>query len=148
MLFRSTYTGSLVSNIVSSNTNALSGLSITSNLTAGNVTVNAASYLLINSGVTLSAQGNVSNAGTFMTNAGTATLAMIGSASQTISGAGVFSVGGTAGRILNLTINNTSGANPAVSMNVSLAIVTGLNLTTGILGGTGTLTIEIGRAHV
>ena len=39
-----------------------------------------------------------------------------------------------------LTINNTSGANPAVLLNQSFALQTGLNLYNGILGGTGTLT--------
>jgi hypothetical protein len=55
---------------------------------------------------------------------------------QTISGTGVFT-DGTVGRILSLTIDNTSGASPAVDLQCDLAIATNnafLTLTNGEFG--------------
>src|SRR5438445_7315752 len=68
---------------------------------------------------------------------------MAGSALQTISGSGIWALtSGNAGTgvFTGLGINNTSGLNPAVQVNQNIALQNLLNLTTGILGGSGTLT--------
>src|SRR6185436_17791272 len=75
-----------------------------------------------------------------------------GTTQQTISGSGVWSMTNNntlttisgIGRFPGLTVNNTSGANPAIFINQSFALQNVLNLTNGIVGGTGTLTLGDG----
>ena len=142
-----TYTGSIISNYVCANTSSTTYNTIASALTVGNLTVNASCFMQVNSGNTLSITKDFVNNGTFITSTTTSVVSMIGSVAQTISGSGTFTAG-SAGRIYNLTINNTSGSNPAVNLNLNVAIANGLNLTTGILGGTGTLTIGVAATSV
>ena len=64
-------------------------------------------------------------------------LSFVGTSQQSVSGSGIY----TNNRIRGLTINNTSGASPAVNLNQSFAVATNLSLTSGSLGGSGTLTL-------
>jgi hypothetical protein len=137
-------------------------LSAPSNLTLGTVTINNPSgtnrntrinasvsvvcnvnALVVTAGIfslngnTLTATGDITNDGTINGDLAGSALGFIGGAQQTVSGVGAY----TNGRIRGLTINNTSGSSPAVSLNQSLAVTTALNLTSGSLGGSGTLTI-------
>jgi hypothetical protein len=113
----------------------------------GNITINAgtANDLQFN-GRSIYTRGNIVNNGIFTTSGAGSSLYMNGTTSQTISGSGVFT-DGTAGRILNLTINNTSGANPAVDLQNNLAIATNggsLTLTNGVLGSSNGSTMTFG----
>jgi hypothetical protein len=137
-------------------------LSAPSNLTLGNIVINNPSgtnrNTRINSSVsaicnvsavniiagtfnlngnTLSATGDITNDGTINGDSIGSILSFVGGSQQTVSGTG----GYTNSRIRGLTVNNTSGSNPAVNLNQSFAVTTALNLTTGSLGGIGTLTL-------
>ncbi len=103
----------------------------------GNLTVNNGSLVFNNNNVTV--RGNVVNAatGTINTTTANSTLTMNGTSAQTISGTGAWTTG-TAGRLLNLTINNASG----VTLTPALTIQTVLRLTDGPLTATA-LTIGI-----
>jgi hypothetical protein len=94
---------------------------------------------------TLSLNGNLVNDGTFTSTTANSTLAMTGTAQQTISGSGTYT-DGTAGRLLNFAINNSSGANPAVDLQNNLTIETGLTLSSGSLNtsGAGAITLGVG----
>jgi len=109
----------------------------------GNLTVTAGTLNL--NGQTLTVGRDVTNNATINSTTAASTLALNGTLAQIISGAGVWTTG-TVGRLMNLTINNTSGANPAVNLNTNLALQSGITLTNGILGGTGNLTLGIGAA--
>ncbi len=136
-----TITGALINQISSSNTNAASGAQMGGAITVNYLNVIASGYFNLN-GQTLSVKNDVTNSGTIISTTASSALNMNGSVAQTISGGGSWTTG-TAGRLLNLTVNNNSGSNPAVNLNVNVAVQTALNLTTGILGGSGTLTIGI-----
>jgi hypothetical protein len=65
---------------------------------------------------------------------------MNGTLAQTISGSGTW-IGNVTGALSGLTINNAAG----VAMNSSFALQNSLTLTSGILSGTGTLTLGVGN---
>jgi hypothetical protein len=118
----------------------------------GNLTITntgGSDFRLNNNNLNLS--GDLINNGTFTSSGGAnSILSMVGTAQQTISGTGAFT-DGNAGRLFKLTVNNTSGSNPAVVLQLPVIMgTTGsiLNLTTGSLdsGGTGALTLGIGAA--
>ncbi|HEX3281731.1 MAG TPA: fibronectin type III domain-containing protein, partial [Pyrinomonadaceae bacterium] len=145
--------------------NAITGgfqISAPSNLTLGNIVVNnpsgtirsvrinASSSTICNVSTlnviagtfnlnanTLSANGNIVNDGTINADVPGSVLTLNGSVQQTISGGGNF----TNNRIRTLTISNTSGSSPAVNQSQNFAVTTALNLTSGSLGGAGTLTL-------
>ncbi|MFH0866448.1 MAG: T9SS type A sorting domain-containing protein [Bacteroidota bacterium] len=90
------------------------------------------------SGFVVSVKGDVVNDGTINTTIASSSLTMNGTALQNIGGSGTWTTG-TTGRLLNLVVNNSSGAN----LNIDIAVQTALTLTAGVLGGTGTLTIGV-----
>src|SRR5581483_8966185 len=95
---------------------------------------------IVNNGNIIASGGNTS-----------ALIDMNGVSAQTISGSGLWAqITTNAGnnRFPGLQINNTSGANPAVSLNQNLALQSQLILTKGILGGTGALTEGIGAGTI
>ena len=95
----------------------------------------------------ITSRGNVSNAGTL--NSSTGTLTMAGTVVQDISGLGIWMTASGTGRIYNLTINNTSGATPGVTLSTAVAIQNQLTLTAGILDDGGTnLTIGVPLTNV
>lgn len=85
---------------------------------------------------------SLTNNGTINGDVAGSVLSFNGTVQQTISGTGTF----TNGRIRGLTINNTSGASPAVRLNKYLTITTALTLTNGSLGGDSTLTLGASAA--
>lgn len=98
--------------------------------------------LIINTGATfngffgttgrqLTARANITNAGTFNMGMPGGILVLNGAVAQTISGAGTF------GLIPTLTVNNLLG----VTFNANITVGAALNLTNGILGGTGSVTL-------
>ncbi len=144
-----TYTGSLLSNLVSSETNSSTGLSLSTTINLGSLTVNPGCYLLTGN-FTVNVARDITNNGTIFTSgANTSALFVMNGSSvaQTISGTGVWNqITTNAGtnRFPGLTINNTSGQNPSVNLNQSFALQTAFNLTNGILDGTGTMIYGIG----
>jgi hypothetical protein len=95
-------------------------------------------------GSSLSTTGDIANDGTINADVVGSTLSFTGGSPQTLSGAGGF----INSRVRSLTINNSSGGSPAVNLNQSLAATTALNLTSGSLGGIGTLTLGDSAASV
>lgn len=132
------------------NSNAASGASVTSgNTYFNNVIVNTNRFLQFNSNTTHFIAGNVTNNGTiFCPGANVITaLNFNGTTAQTISGSGTWSLIGTnqgTNRFTTFTINNTSGSSPAVILNQNVALQNALNLFSGELGGSGTLTYGLG----
>jgi hypothetical protein len=123
------YTGSHISNVISSNTHA-SGLNLNLNAanSIGNLTVNSGASLQI-ANVVLNVKGNISNNGTFFTNGANSTtqLNINGTSQQTISGSGSFSQVTTnagAGRFPRLTVDNASG----LVLNQDITLQNALNL--------------------
>lgn len=128
---------------------------ISQNATAKSIEIETGASLTLNDNYTLSLYGNLTNQGTF--NIGTATVAMLGSSLQTISGNNTFS---------NLTIDNSAGvtasSNLTVDGNLNL-LSANANSTTGALKinsgntlylthsakvtGTGDITGNITREH-
>ena len=113
------------------------------------------------SAVSFNVARNITNNGTIYVDvvgtpnyASCAIITLNGTGLQTISGSGVWAMTANntnspiagVGRFPGLTINNTSGLNPAVLITApqSIALQNTLNLTNGILGGTGTLTLGDG----
>jgi hypothetical protein len=88
-------------------------------------------------GNTLSALGDIINDGTINGDSTNSVLSFVGTSQQIVSGGG----GYANGRMRTITINNSSGNTPAVNLNQSFSVSTALNLTTGSLGGIGTLTL-------
>jgi hypothetical protein len=115
------------------NTRINSSVSIICNLNA--LVVTAGTFSL--NGNTLTATGDLTNNGVINGDSTNAVLSFVGGSQQTLSGAGGF----TNSRIRSLTVNNSSGNTPAVNLNQSFAVTTALNLTSGSLGGGGTLTL-------
>ena len=116
-----------------------------------NLTVNSGATLTINATRTLSLNGNLTNNGTITTSG---IMSFDGSSAQTVSGSGLNIYSG-------LTINNSSGATPAVTfsnsgVNVSTTFtmtqgnvnMSGFNLTIGTsAASTGTLSYTAGRIY-
>jgi hypothetical protein len=102
----------------------------------GNLTITSGTFGI--AGNTLNVAGNIINNGIF--NSTTGTLVMNGSSAQSISGTGIWT-GSVNGALSGLTINNASG----VALNTSFALQNSLTLTSGILSGTGTLTLGVGN---
>jgi len=88
-------------------------------------------------GNTLTVAADIANNGTINGDATGATLSFVGTAQQTVSGSGSYANN----RIRTVTVNNSSGASPAINLNQGVAITTALNLTAGSVGGSGTLTL-------
>ncbi len=126
--------GNIVWNCIStqSATGVLTGVATL----AGNLTVTSGTFSL--STFVLNVAGNVVNNGNFGSTTGT--LVMNGTLAQTISGSGTW-IGNVTGALSGLTINNAAG----VAMNSSFALQNSLTLTSGILSGTGTLTLGVGN---
>jgi hypothetical protein len=82
-------------------------------------------------GRTLTLFGDIINNGTLNMNRPSGLISMSGTIAQNIGGTGSFSL------IPTLTVNNTAG----VALNSNITVPVALNLTKGILGGTGTLTL-------
>lgn len=108
-------------------------VSVTCNLSA--LTVTAGTFNL--NGNTLGITGDILNDGTINGDVSGSLLNLVGGLVQTISGSG----GYTNGRIRSVALANTSGGSPAVNQNQNFAVTTALNLNSGSLGGSGTLTI-------
>ena len=136
--FAGTLTGGPFNLTVNNSGGAIATITTTA-LTVAGLTVQSGGNLNLGA-LTLSVKNDVSNNGTITTSTANAVLNMNGTVAQNINGSGteVWTTG-TAGRLLNLTINNATG----VSLNTSFAVQTALTLTAGALGGTGTLTIGI-----
>lgn len=79
----------------------------------------------------LTVRGNISNAGTFNMSMPGGILLLNGITPQTVSGAGTF------GLIPTLTVNNLAG----VVVNTNTTIGAALNLTNGVVSGTGSMTL-------
>lgn len=128
------------------NSNAISGLNLsTANAYINNLIINASDYFQYTGNSNLYVAGSITNNGLlFIPGANTTTnLIFNGNTAQTISGTGIWSQTGTNagnGRFTNFTINNNSGATPAVILNQNIALQNSLYLQLGQLGGTGTLT--------
>lgn len=126
----------------------------TVNASALDITIASGASLTINSGGTLSIYGNFTNNGTFTDNSSTSSgVSFVGTSTQTISGT-------TANTFNNLTLNNTSGSTPAitissnnVTVNSNLVMTTGLTnlsgftITLGTSSSPGTLTYTAGRFY-
>jgi len=109
----------------------------------GNLTINngTANQFVLN-GYMLTAKGNISNSGTFIFDGTSATgLVFSGTTQQTLSGTGTFST-----NINNLTINNTSGANPAVDLQIPVSVSNTLNLASGSMGSLNSSGLTIGKS--
>jgi hypothetical protein len=78
----------------------------------------------------LTVRGNITNSGSLNMNMPSSILLLNGITAQTISGTGTFTL------IPTLTVNNLAG----VVMNTNLTVSNALNLTNGIVSGSGTLT--------
>jgi hypothetical protein len=116
-----------------------------------NLTVNSGATLTINAANTLSLNGNLINNGNIIT---TGTMSFDGSTAQTVSGSG-------SNVYARLTINNSSGAVPAVTFsNAAVNVTTMLSMTQGVVNmsgfnitlgtsasSTGTLTYAAGRIY-
>jgi hypothetical protein len=128
------------------NSNAVSGLNLSStNAYINHLTINTSKYFQYTGNSNLFVSGNITNNGLlFIPGANTTTnLIFNGTAAQTISGTGIWAQTGTNagnGRFTNFTINNSSGATPAVILNQNVALQNSLYLQLGQLGGSGTLT--------
>ncbi|MEP7170429.1 MAG: hypothetical protein ABI855_13745, partial [Bacteroidota bacterium] len=144
-----TYTSSLLSNLISSETYSPTGLSLSTTINLGSLTINPGCFMQTGN-FTVNVARDITNNGTLLTSGGntSALIVMNGSsAAQTISGSGTWNQITTnpgTNRFPGLTINNTSGQNPAVNLNQSFALQTAFNLTNGVLDGTGTLIYGIG----
>src|SRR5207342_3427461 len=120
-------TSSLLSNLISSETNSTTGLSLSVTTNLGSLTVNPGCYFQTGN-FTVNVARDVTNNGTIFTSGGNTSALMVmngSSAAQTISGSGVWNqITTNAGtnRFPGLTINNTSGQNPAVNLNQSFAL--------------------------
>jgi hypothetical protein len=124
------------------------------NASALDITIFSGASLTVNSGGTLSVYGNFINNGTFTDNSNTTNgVSFVGTTTQTISGT-------TANTFNNLTLNNTSGSTPAitiasnnVTVNSNLVMTTGLTdlsgftITLGTSSSSGTLTYTAGRFY-
>lgn len=116
-----------------------------------NITIN--NNLTINGGVAnlfklntyaLSIKGNITNAGTFVTNnVSTNGITFTGNTQQIVSNTGTF-----ISNIPNLTINNTSGSTPAVDIQVPLTVSNSLTLTAGQLGSSNSSVLTFGNSAV
>jgi hypothetical protein len=117
------------------------------NLTiGGNLTINSgsANQFLVN-GFMLTSRGNITNSGTLTFDVAapgntTSGLTFTGTTQQTVGGTGTFST-----NVNNLVINNTSGASPAVDLQIPLSVSNGLTLTKGILGSSNSSAFTIGK---
>ncbi|MBP7496410.1 MAG: hypothetical protein KA792_01935, partial [Bacteroidales bacterium] len=114
--------------------------------------INTGSYLQIGNFNLFVASNLINNGLIFASGANTsAMITMNGTAAQTISGSGSWSQIVTnpgVGVFPGLQIFNTSGANPAVALNQSLALQNNLLLSAGKLGGTGLLTLGNSTANI
>jgi hypothetical protein len=111
---------------------------------SGVLTINSgvANQFLLN-GYALNLAGNIVNSGTFTGDgAGGNTIVFNGTTQQTVSGSGVF----TNSNINNITMNNTSGASPAVDLQKSFSVSNNLTLTNGSLGSTNSSVLTLGRS--
>ena len=104
------------------------------------LTINTGASVTVNSGGTLSLSGNFTNNGTFTDNSSTANgIRLVGSVVQTIAGS-------TANVFNNLTIANTSGANPAINVTTNnVTVNSNLTMTSGLVNLSG-FTITLGTA--
>ena len=93
-------------------------------------------------GLSMYVKGNLVNNGVINSAATNSTLILNGTTQQVISGSGSYT-SGIAGCLLNLNIDNTSGASPSVYLQSPLTIQTAYNLTNGSLNtsGIGILTL-------
>ena len=129
-----TITGT-INQVTIANSNA-SGVVLGGTVSVGFLTINNGSLFNLN-GQALNVARDIDNNGTFVSTSGTLTIN--GSVAQTIQSSGstgVWSVSGTAGRLLNLTINNSTNSN--INLNSDIAIQNNLTLTNGVLTGTST----------
>lgn len=115
-----------------------------------NVLINPLGYLQIGNAINLNIVGNLTNNGVLFCD-GSYTTSLVtfnGTTLQTISGSGswnqIINTPGT-NRFTGITVNNTSGLNPAVNLNQSFALQNALTLTAGVLSGSGTLTLGNGN---
>ena len=138
--------GNLIMNNLPSSSKTTRGLSISSNLVlGGSLTVNsgvANNLSLGNYSLTLG--GNLTNAGTITTgNASTNALIFNGSTQQVVTNTGTIFTS-----IPNLTINNSSNANPGVDLKIPLTVTNGLTLTNGKLGSSNSSVLTVGNSTV
>ena len=110
------------------------------NATTLSLTINTGASVTVNSGGTLSISGDFTNNGTFTDNSNTANgVSLVGTVAQTIAGA-------TANIFNNLTINNSSGVNPAVNITTNnVTVNSNLSMTSGLINLSG-FTITLGTA--
>jgi len=90
-------------------------------------------------------RGSLVNAGTINGDAGVnSSMTFNGTTQQVLkdSASGAF----INNNLQNLIINNTSGANPSVDLQVSLSVSSNITLTNGILGTTSAAVLTLGRA--
>jgi len=112
---------------------------------------NIAGNLMINSGIanqfllkgySLTISGNISNKGSFVVdNTPGNGLFFNGSKPQTVGGTGII-----ISNINNLTVNNNSGANPAVDLQIPLSVSNSLTLINGSLGSSTNSAFTIGKS--
>ena len=112
------------------------------NLTISSTFPNASSVTLASaSDASLTIRGNFTNNGMFSDNSTAAAAGVIlaGTSAQTVSGS-------TANQFTNLTIANTSGANPAVNITTNnVTVASNLTMTTGLINLNG-CTITLGSS--
>jgi len=125
------------------------------NAVTRSLTINSGASVTVNSGGTLSLSGDFTNNGTFTDNSSVASgVSFVGTGAQTIAGS-------TANVFKNLTLNNSSGLNPAISVTTNnVTVSNNLVLTAGVTnlngytitlgtaaGSTGTLAYTAGRFY-
>ena len=119
-----------------------------------NLTINSGYFGLTGFNCNLYVYGNITNNGVIYADGGWTgdMMNLIGANPQTISGSGTWNqINTNPGTNIfpGLTINNTywNGTSPAVLLNQNMGLQNTLNLTNGILGGTGTLTLGNGTGY-
>ena len=146
-------------NIIVSNTSINNGARLNNYQSSAtwyvnNVTINSGSYFgITNYNFNLFITGNITNNGVIYVDGGLSNsmISLTGTNQQTISGNGNWALINTnagSGTFTGLTIANTywNGSTPAVFLNQNMGIQNTLNLTSGILGGSGTLTLGNGTS--
>ncbi len=110
------------------------------NATTLSLTINTGASVTVNSGGTLSLSGDLTNNGTFTDNSSAANgVSFVGTVAQTIAGT-------TANVFKNLTIANTSGLTPAISITTNnVTVNSNLTMTSGLINLSG-FTITLGTA--
>lgn len=115
-------------------------IALGTNAATRSLTINNGAFVTLNSGGTLSLSGDFINNGTFTDNSNvTNGVSLVGTGVQSIAGS-------TANVFNNLTINNSSGLNPAINITTNnITVSSSLTMTAGLINLNG-YTITLGTA--